>query len=389
MATLKSITRGEKILRKTTYSILAKQRNKIYLILILISALASILVFASCASDKDSHHNHNHSTVFEKAKVDSVKLNLALNYVKKHFGPDLLHETVVIRKGELLFSGDSTNKKHNIYSCTKSFTSTILGLLIDEGKCSLDDFAFQYDSKLKEKYPEIKLRHFASMTSGYNAVGTSRWCDECSEDWSLTPYKPADPLFAPGTKYCYWDEAQMYFGKVLTIIANEDLYEYFDRKVMSKIGITDWKWWYEETWNGIPLRNGCTGIEISAEEMARFSLLILNNGNWNGNQIIPADWILKASSVQVPLSVPTADTDRKSTDGSGKYGFNWWLKGEAGDMENLPDGTFFMSGLNNNVSFIVPEWNLVFIRMGDDFNPKAGKRVVYNQFFGELREAIK
>ncbi|CAN5423301.1 hypothetical protein BH23BAC1_BH23BAC1_27220 [soil metagenome] len=77
---------------------------------------------------------------------------------------------------------------------------------------------------LRENYSKVTLRDFATMTSGYCAPGDSRW-GEASADWSPEPYIPCDPLFAPGSQFAYWDEAQMMFGKVLTQLAIEDMLE--------------------------------------------------------------------------------------------------------------------------------------------------------------------
>ena len=320
--------------------------------------------------------------------VSNIQMHSALKVLADYCGPDSLYETIIIKNGYVIYEGDSTHKSHNIYSCSKSFTSTALGLLIEDGKCNLDDLAYLVDPILKEHYNEVTLRHFTTMTSGYNAVGTSRWCEDCGEDWSPTPFQPDEPLFEAGTEYAYWDEAQMFLGRLLLQIADEDIKEYLDRKVMKKIDFGEWDWWYEEELNGIPLRNGCTGVTINAKQLARMGYLFLNNGNWNGEQIIPQNWVKEATSVQVDENIPVADTDRKSTKGNGRYGFNWWIRGDVGDMDDTPKGTYYMSGLNNNMCFVIPEWDMVFIRMGDDYNPEEGKRFVYNQFFKSLSKAI-
>ena len=103
--------------------------------------------------------------------------------------------------------------------------------------------------------------------------------------------------------------------------------------------------------------------------------------------------VRQATAPQVPSGVPIADTERTDMVGHGCYGFNWWLNGVKGDGEwSLPGAPlrlFFASGLNNNLLFVVPEWSLVFVRMGVDGNPPEGKAVVYDGFFAELSKAIR
>ncbi len=133
----------------------------------------------------------------EDQEIDADKFAAALAVLKAYSGEDGLSETFITHRGQVIYSGDSIDKKHNIYSCTKSLTSTVLGLLIAEGKCTLDSRASDREPLLAEHYPEVTLRHFATMTSGYSAAGDSRW-NEDSEDWGWTPFDPIAPYFAPG-----------------------------------------------------------------------------------------------------------------------------------------------------------------------------------------------
>jgi CubicO group peptidase (beta-lactamase class C family) len=319
--------------------------------------------------------------------VDRERMMEALEYLKSKSFDDANEEVMIIRNGRLIYEGDSIQKKHNIWSCTKSFTSTILGLLIEEGKCHLDKPVFNYEPVLQNEYSTVTLRHFATMTSGYNANGNSRWNEE-SADWSWTPYDPDSPLFAPGTEYAYWDEAMMMNGRILTTIAGESLKSYFNRKVATTIGFGPWTWGIEGEIDGIPINNGCTNIIINADQLARFGHLFLNKGNWDGDQLVPQKWVDMATAVQVADTIPIADTDRKRTRGSGSYGFNWWLSGGLSAMPDAPPETYYASGLNHNVCFVIPEWQMVIVRMGVDGNPPEGKHVVWNEFIKRLNLAI-
>lgn len=328
----------------------------------------------------------------ESQGVDAEKMSEALRYLESYCGDDGLRETVIIRDGYLIYQGNNIDAVHNIWSSTKSFTSTALGLLVEDGRVSLDTVAAEYEPLLQEYYPQVTLRHFASMTSGYDAVGRSRWGDD-SEDWSLTPFVPAKPLAAPGTAYCYWDEAMIMFGRVLVQILGRDLYSFLRERITDPIDLGDWSWWWEEQLGDIPLHFGGTGIEMSARQLARYGLLLLNNGNWNGRQVLAADWVEQATRVQAANTIALADTDRKNMDGRGAYGFNWWVNGVMANgtrlMPDAPPRTYYSSGLHNNMCFVVPEWRIVFVRMGQDGNPPEGKPFVYNGFLSRLGEAIR
>ena len=324
----------------------------------------------------------------ESQGVDSAKLQLALDFLASHCKADGLSEVMLIRNGVCIHQGTHTEKVHNIWSCSKSFTSTALGLLIADGKCSIDTKAHSIDSALAAFYPDATLRHFTTMTSGFSAKGRSRWNDENS-DWSLTPYEPDTPHFKPGTAYAYWDEAQMMLGRLLTRVCQRSLREYLQERIFDPINMGKVVWAAEGELDGIEICNGCTNVEINAQQFARFGHLYLNRGNWNRRQLIPAAWVDAATSVQVPSTTPVGDTDRKNVLGSGSYGYNWWVNGGLTALPDAPPKTYYASGLNHNVCVVIPEWNMVIVRMGVDGNPEFGKHNVYNGFIKRLEQALK
>lgn len=319
----------------------------------------------------------------EELGFDYQKMKEALDYLASESGEDGLDEVFISVKGYCIYKGDSIYKKHNIYSSSKSFTSSVLGILTDQKSLSENTFAKEIDTAMAALYPEAQLKHFSSMTSGYSGKGSTRW-DEVSEDWSWTPYAIDTPLFEPGTKYAYWDEAQMMFGRLLTMYTDRTLKSIFDEAIGKKIGLGSYDWGTEQEVNGIAINNGCTGVMINAEQLARFGHFYLNKGNWNGQQLLSKDWIEKATQNQVFTDI-IADTDRDNVDGRGCYGYNWWVNDIMPDgkfhMPDAPKSLYYASGLHNNMCFVIPEWDMVFVRRGEDGNPLKGKPFVYNQFF--------
>lgn len=327
----------------------------------------------------------------EKQGIDSRKLKKALELLKKECFHDGINEVLLIRNGFKIYAGPHVKKKHNIYSCSKSYTSTALGLLIDEGLCELSTRACEIEPLLKDKYPDVTLRHFASMTSGYNAIGEPRWKD-CGSDWSHTPYIPNTPMFPPGTQFCYWDDAMYMFARVLTRIAATDLKSYLDKRLFKKMRSGKWKWTIEDKIDGIPICHGGSGVITTAENIARLGYLFLKEGQWDSEQLISKQWVNTATSNQVPTALPLFASDRPISPGNGCYGFNWWLNGSvtggSKPMPNTPLRTFYASGLMNNICFVIPEWDIVFVRLGLDGNPIREKYEVYDDFFGRLAEAM-
>lgn len=329
--------------------------------------------------------------------LDEARLRAAVEYLEANSGRDGVRELVIVRHGYLIWRGDNIDHVHGVWSLTKSFTSTVLGLLIDEGRVTLDTRACEYVAELATTYPDVTLRHLTTMTSGYRAVG-----DEPRGNYlhgpSPTPFEPGpEPLFAPGSHYAYWDSAMNMFGLVLTRILGEPMRDYLQRKLGDPIGLSAdaWRWGATEV-AGLAVNGGSGNanrhVQISARELARFGLLFLNGGNWDGRQVISAQWVNAATSVQVRVDLPLGQPE-SGIDGRGVYGFNWWCNGIGADgtrtWPGAPPGTFSASGFNNNDLFVIPEWDTVVVRLGLD-EQTDGKIAdeTYGAFLALLGEAI-
>ena len=161
--------------------------------------------------------------------------------------------------------------------------------------------------------------------------------------------------------------------------------------------MTGWDWRDWAGWAGFNdgsvnggSGNWSAGIWLTARQMARFGHLFLNRGNWAGQQLISASWVDQATSPQVAQNLPRGAS---STDlnGPGNYGFNWWTSGVRSDGSRMwpaaPNGTYAAGGLNVNVCFVIPEWNMVIVRQGmswrgDQIDP------VLSTFLGKVGAAL-
>ena len=333
----------------------------------------------------------------ESQGVNSKKLNSAIQYLANNSGKDGVKELVIVRNGYLIWKGTDIDKVHGVWSLTKSFTSTVLGLLTDDGKATLDTLAKNYIPSMAETYPAVTLRHFTTMTSGYYAVG-----DEPRGNYkhgpSLTPFKPSStPLFtSPGSQYAYWDSAMNQFANVLTHIAGEPIEELFERRIADPIGMnrSKWDWGDFGKADGIVVNGGSGNhnkhIRVSARELARFGHLFLNRGKWNDKQLISESWVGAATKAHVPASLPLEQLS--GADGRGVYGYNWWANGtKANGKRKWPDApprTYSASGYNNNDMFIIPEWSMVIVRLGLDQSDLKITDMIYSDFLQRLGEAI-
>jgi len=341
----------------------------------------------------------------ESQGIDSAKLHEALSYLHANSGGAGTDETVIVRDGYLIWEGPDAGNVHEIYSCTKTFTSTVLGLLATQGLLSVDDYAVKYLPSLDDQYPEyarIKFSHLATMTSGYDSIMGDGWkfyeADrQKHHEYVLSFTAPGPPLFAAGTSFKYHDPAVHILGYILTKAAGEPLEEVFRKRIAEQIGM-------KFTWSNYGDRDGVLfnnpagtpgesqgGIYSSPRDLARYGLLYLNKGNWNGKQLLDASFVERATSTQVPAEVKTMYFDL-----TGRYGFFWWTNGIRADRTrpwpSAPAKAFTAHGAGRNFIFVIPEWSLVIVRLSPAPGGHTGtdtlKEAVWEQFFSRLKGAI-
>ncbi len=325
----------------------------------------------------------------ESQGVDPRRLNAALQYLERHSGSNGVRRVVVVRNGRIIWKGPEADVAQPVWSVSKAFLSTAQGLLIDDGRCTLDTLAKDYAPEyLARYYPEVRLRHFATMTSGYDGVGGAYDFDDQHRGDRNALVPPEPPFFPPGAKFQYWDEATQVYGYVLTNIAGQSLEDYLRKRVLEPIGVTTFQWRRDETGRVL---NWTGGVVISAADLARFGLLFLNRGRWNGRQVVPADWVDQATQVQVPPTVPDA-LPKSWRQGSGVYGYHWWVNGRRPDGQrywpHAPLNTYCRSGYNNNRLWVIPAWNMVIVRLGLDQREHKVTREEWDEFLRLLGESV-
>lgn len=97
----------------------------------------------------------------ESQQVDAVKLNEAVAFLRECGGSNGVKRMVIVRYGRLIWRGSEADAQQRVWSVTKAFTSTAHGLLIEDGKCTLDTRAAEHDPALARYYPKVTLRHLA------------------------------------------------------------------------------------------------------------------------------------------------------------------------------------------------------------------------------------
>lgn len=248
--------------------------------------------------------------------------------------------------------GQSFNANSNWYwaSAAKTLTSFLVGQAEQDEVINLESASSlflgnNWSALTKEKEDRITVRHHLTMTTGL---------DDTHGNTACTDAECLTYLAEPGTRWSYHNAPYTILKGIIEGATNEDFDDYFQRKLKDKIGM-DGFWSYQ----------GYNHLYFSTpRSMARFGLLMLNNGVWNGQKVMDNDAYLSASI-------------ESSQDINPSYGYLWWLNGKSQLMlpglqlkfnqyltPSAPSEMYAAMGKNGQFINIVPSENLVVVRMG-------------------------
>lgn len=282
-----------------------------------------------------------------------------LGPTKKRGGPAGL----ILKNGYVIAKWGDTKRVDMTFSVTKSFLSTVAGLAEDHDliagtkdvvKDYIWDGTFGGDHNGK-----ITWEHLLQQNSDWSGElwGGKDWADRPPKEGGIDDWK-FRKLNEPGTVMEYNDVRVNVLAYSLTHVWRKPLPMVLKEKVMDKIGAsTTWRWHgYKHAWteiDGVQMKSvtggghSGAGIFINAEDMARFGLLFMNNGQWKNEQIISEEWIQKA----IAPSMPNAN-----------YGYMWWLnKKGSRHWEGLSESIYYAAGFGGNFIVIDEENDLVVV----------------------------
>ncbi len=238
---------------------------------------------------------------------------------------DALHSFMLVRHGHVVAEGwwepHDARTPHMFYSLSKSFTSTGVGLAIEEGKLSLDDevlkfFAEDAPSEPSANLRSMRVRDLLRMNTGHQdepALGRDEPESEAGASWSKKFLAHPVP-FKPGTHFLYNTPATYMLSAIVQKVTGQTLLDYLRPRLFEPLGFENPNW--AASPQGITV--GGYGLLGRTEDIARFGQLYLQGGQWRGRQLLPASWVREASAFQTSNgSSPTSDWDQG-------YGYQFW-----------------------------------------------------------------
>lgn len=342
-----------------------------------ITIVCSVLLFTSCQKREGYSYQIPERKAdgwevasLEDSGIDSLLINeLVFDIQSDRFKH--IDALLIVKDGKLVldeyFNGYNPNKTHKIWSCTKSFSSALIGLAIDQAKIgsvdeSIRGYLGTYASKLRPEQYEITIGDVLGMRTGLE------WDGDLTASGRKLPYA-SDMIaytlalaqkYEPGVKFQYSSANSMLLAPIIYNATGQHADEYAKETLFAKLGIENYEWNKQsEFWTKtaadeipavrpdidyvsdyIPFTNTATGLWMLPRDMAKLGQLYLDKGKWKDKQIISAFWVEESIREQLQNS---------------NYGLHW----KRMNIANY--ATFYASGFGLQRIFIIPKLNIVLV----------------------------
>ena len=290
-----------------------------------------------------------------------------------------LHSFLIAKGGKIVTEGYykpfDENFKHRLYSCSKTFVALSIGRLIGEGKIRLDDkimdllpeYANEAQHKwLKECTVEDALKmSVPQLSDTYMARDYKEWA------WTFFNHPTKSKALKPAsTVFNYNTSGSFILDVIVEKLTGMTFLEYM-RPIFDKIGVSKDIWCVKApdgySWGG-------SGVICTLRDFAKVAELLLHKGEYEGEQLLPRDYMEKATSKQIC----NIESNAYSTFVTKGYGYQTWITSHG----------FAMNGMGSQFAFCFPEKDMIFVCQGDTQGAPVGD-YIYEQFVHEVYERVQ
>jgi CubicO group peptidase (beta-lactamase class C family) len=311
----------------------------------------SIIALAACStapSPRPVQRDYWPTTGWRESTPDEQGMDPEhFKLLREHIKENLPHmrSVLVIRHGYLLFEEyyqGGPNDYQAVASVAKSVISALIGIALHKG------YIKRLDQKVVDFYPEyvtpntdprmrdITLEHLLTMTSGLEQE------TDFGADWFRSTLAQSVSS-TPGQVFHYNDAAVHLLSGILTRTTHMTAREFGNTYLFQPLGIPLPPWETDPQGNTV----GGDGLSLRSREMAKIGYLYLNQGFWDGKQLVPADWVRATTQKHTAADILKAD-----------YGYLWWVTTVEGH------GAYYAAGFGGQFIYVVPDVDLVVVMTG-------------------------
>jgi CubicO group peptidase (beta-lactamase class C family) len=281
-----------------------------------------------------------------------------------------LHSFMLVRHGRVIaeawWKPEAADKPHVLWSLSKSFNSTAVGLAIEEGKLSLDDPVLKFfpagaPAEPSDNLKAMTVRDLLTMTGGHDtepkAVGGAP---------SVKTFLAHPVVHKPGTHFQYNTMGSYTLSAIVTKVTGQTELEFLKPRLFEPLGIEDPQW--DSSPEGYSL--GGYGLKLRTEDIAKFGQLYLQKGMWNGKQLIPVKWVEQATSKQVPND--DESHAKMGPDWKQGYGFQFW---------RCTHNAYRGDGANGQFCIVIPDKDAVIAITAQTGDMQGELNVIWDKLY--------
>ena len=290
------------------------------------------------------------------------------------------HSFMILRHGKVVSEGwwkpYSADLRHTMYSVSKSFTATAVGFAVAEKKLSVEDkvvsfFPEAVPDTVSPNLAKLRVRDLLSMSVGQDPDPTSKVSTQ--QAW-VKAFLQTPVLNEPGTKFLYNSAATYMLSAIVQKVTGQKIFDYLQPRLFAPLGITNIDW--ETDAQGVNV--GGWGLRLKTEDMAKFGQLFLQNGAWNGKQIIPAAWVAEATTLKIEQDPQASKAKRDSSD---------WLQGYAYQMWRSRNNSYRGDGAFGQFIIVLPEKDAVIAITAETSNMQGEFNVIWEHLLPAFKIA--
>lgn len=314
----------------------------------------------------------------EEQGVDSKSIVKLINEIGK--SEIQFHSIMIVRHGNVIAEGwwdpYKPEYKHQLYSLSKSFTSTGVGLAVKEGLLSVEDkvisfFPEDLPDEVSPNLDSLTVKDLLTMSAGHDVVPMNAMRETEGVSWVKT-FLAAPIQNEPGTKFLYNTSATYMLSAIIQKKTGKNLIEFLTPRLFEPLNITDVDWM--ESPEGI--KTGGYGLRIKTEDIAKLGQLYLQKGKWEGEEILTEQWVADATSKQIE-SRPQSDEYDATNDWAQGYGYQFWRNSTEG---------FRADGAFGQFSIVMPDKDMVVAITGESFDMGDSMKLIWKNLLPGVKD---
>jgi CubicO group peptidase (beta-lactamase class C family) len=289
---------------------------------------------------------------------------------------DALHSVMIVRHGQVVAEGwwepYAAQEPHMLFSLSKSFTSTAVGLAIADGKLTVNDPVLKFfpdaaPAKPGDNLKAMRVRDLLTMNTGQHNDDILNFPFSADEDL-VKRFLALPVAHKPGTFFVYNTPASYILSAIVQKVTGQTVLDYLRPRLFEPLGIENPAW--QASKQGISM--GGFGLDLRTEDIARFGLLYLHKGEWQGRQLVPAAWVEAATTRQVSNgSSPDSDWEQG-------YGYQFWRSRH---------GFYRGDGAHGQFCLVLPQYDTVIAMTSGTRDMASVMNLVWDRLVPALKDA--